>query len=786
VKLAPRWAKAIGDVVGRPGRSLLVILAMTAGLFEMGAMLTKYTILHRELSVTYARTRPASAVLVTDAVDDRLVEAVRHLPGIEDAEARPVIAARVRVSPDEWSPAALFVVPNFDDQHLDVFAHDLGAWPPKPGQVLIERSSLSVARALVGDSLTFRAREAGETPLEIAGTVHAAGLAPGWMDHVVIGFVGADSPLAGAAQAQLRIAVSERPLDRRHIRDVAGQVAAWLGDRGHPVTRITVPEPGRHPHAAQMDTFTYLIGAFGVLSFLLGVILVATMIHALLIEQVREIGIMKAIGATTRQVAGIYLAEVALLAAASLVLAIPLGWAVGQGYAKFAASILNAEITDSSVPWWVYGLEVAVGLLVPLLVSLIPVWRASRVTAREAMSGPSSSPQVAPALAALAGVSRPLLWSLRTTLAHRVRLGLTVTTLALGGAVFMSAINVGKAYDRAVDRDFATRRYNIAVGFARPEPVATIADALATVPGIARAECWPEGAGSLGADGLGAAQLALVGPDLGSPMLALSLAEGRWLRPGDVCAAVINRAVQALDSTLQVGRPIQLLVNGRTVSWPIVGVVQEMSPHLAVYAPPGAVREATGQPEGFTRSVRVATRSRDAAAELGVARELQRTFERLGIEVTGMQRMLDMRQAILDHLVIIKTILAAAAILVVLVGGLALALTLTLAVIQRTRELGILSAIGAAPRTLAFHVWIESVLIGLLSWAAAVILAVPVSAVLESVCGQMFFRMSLGFYLSPWAATIWLGLVVVLATVSSLAPARRAARLTIREALAYE
>ena len=46
--------------------------------------------------------------------------------------------------------------------------------------------------------------------------------------------------------------------------------------------------------------------------------------------------------------------------------------------------------------------------------------------------------------------------------------------------------------------------------------------------------------------------------------------------------------------------------------------------------------------------------------------------------------------------------------------------------------------------------------------------------------------MSLGFYLSPWAAAIWLGLVVVLATVSGLAPARRAARLTIREALAYE
>src|SRR5262245_24096882 len=195
VKLAPRWAKVLRDILERPGRSLLVILAMAAGLFEMGAMLTKYTILHRELDAMYARTRPSSAILVTDAVEERLVESVRRLPGIADAEARPVIGARVRVGADEWSPAAIFVVSDFNHQRLDVFRHDLGAWPPAPGQVLIERSSLSVARAIVGDSLTFRAPGAGDTPLEIAGTVHAAGLAPGWMDHVVIGFVDARSPL---------------------------------------------------------------------------------------------------------------------------------------------------------------------------------------------------------------------------------------------------------------------------------------------------------------------------------------------------------------------------------------------------------------------------------------------------------------------------------------------------------------------------------------------------------------------------------------------------------------
>ena len=144
------------------------------------------------------------------------------------------------------------------------------------------------------------------------------------------------------------------------------------------------------------------------------------------------------------------------------------------------------------------------------------------------------------------------------------------------------------------------------------------------------------------------------------------------------------------------------------------------------------------------------------------------------------------RYPFLDHLVIVKTILTLAAIMVVLVGGLALTSTLSLGVIQRTREIGILSAIGATPRTIAAHVWIESLLIGLMSWVVAVALAAPVSLALEAVGGRIFFKAPLDFFMSPLAAAVWLGLVVVLASLGSVVPARHAARLTVREALAYE
>jgi putative ABC transport system permease protein len=185
------------------------------------------------------------------------------------------------------------------------------------------------------------------------------------------------------------------------------------------------------------------------------------------------------------------------------------------------------------------------------------------------------------------------------------------------------------------------------------------------------------------------------------------------------------------------------------------------------------------------RIVRVITQRHDLAGQQAAARSLEHAFEARGIELTALQEMLDVRKSILDHLVIILSVLTFAATIVVLVGMLGLTSTLAVNVLQRTREIGILTAIGARPRTVAGQVWTEAMLIGLLSWALAMLIGMPLSWALETACGRIFFNTPLDFYLSPSAAALWLGLVVVLATLSSILPARRAARLTVREALSH-
>ncbi len=812
--LAPRWRKVLRDLSENPIRALLAILAMTAGCFGIGSILTSYSILHRELAKTHDATRPASAFLDVTGLTGDAIEAVRRLPGVKDAEARPLLSGRIRVGEDEWRPLAVFVISDFHNLRLDTFESDRGAWPPGEDEMLLERSSMSVAQAVAGDLVTVRIGDGAEQSIRVGGTVHAAGLAPGWMDHHVSAFVGSQSRLRSMSQtnastetSRLMIAVAERRLDEAHIREVAQGIRAFLTASGTTVSRIEIPPPGRHPHADQMDTFLLLLGAFAMLTVALGAVLVANMIHGLLFAEVRHVGVMKTIGATTGQLVALYLGQVSVLSLISLVLGMPLGYAAGRAYADFAGeSILNATMASHAVPPSAIAAQVAIGLLLPLLVAAAPVVSASRITIREAFSGdPASRPFgsrrldrfLVRSLERVSFIERPLALSLRATFQRRGRLVLTVGTLAAGGAVFITTQNVAVAWTHAIDADAEARRYDVGARLARDYPRASLDQALQSVPDVARAEYWVEASAGLAAihrdaprpvrlsHGVDDDRIRLIGPDIPSPLLALPLISGRWLTAIDRDAVVINQAVRARQPSLSVGGRLNLRVDERDLSLAIVGIVKELAPVPIAYAPARTVLEATGRPEGFSRSIRVVTRQRDPESLARASREIERALEKAGIRVRGLQTLADSRRSFEDHLVIINTALFLAAALVVLVGALGLTSTMMLNVVERTREIGIQGSIGATPKTISRHVLFEGWLLGILSWCAATVIAIPVTWALDRAAGQMFIKSSLDFVMSFRAVGAWLVFVSVVAAVSSFYPARRAARLAIRDALVY-
>ena len=566
------------------------------------------------------------------------------------------------------------------------------------------------------------------------------------------------------------------------------------------MSRIEVPPPGEHPHQAQMTALLFLLGSFGIMALVLSGVLVANMISALLAQQVRQIGVMKAVGARTGQVMGIYLGMVAVLSAAALILAVPAGILAARQGSILAAGLLNFDITSFAIPLWVFALQAALGLLVPLAVAAYPVWRGSRITVHEAISDygvDNDSPgggHLGASLGLIRGfVSRPLMLSLRNVFRRRARLVLTLSALAAGGAVFMAALNVSASWDKTLDAAFETRPHDVEVRLEQPENANRLEEIARSVPGVAKAQAWGYSEAARAHPGeMEVARVypggihggfALVGLPAGSELVRPDLAEGRWLGNGDTDAVVVNQALLEDEPDIGVGDEISLSVGDRENSWRVVGIVEELGAPATAYATKDAFAAATGR-AGQAGNLRVVVGN--SAAEGTAARGLERRLDEAAIEVTSTQKTSVLRASFDEHIVILVSALSGMAALVAAVGGIGLASTMGVNVLERTRELGVMQAVGATPRDILGIVVAEGVLIGILSWLLAVVLSLPLSAAVGFVAGEVGLGVPLGFAISPPAMLLWLGIVVAFAAVASFYPAWSASRMTVRETLAYE
>lgn len=138
-----------------------------------------------------------------------------------------------------------------------------------------------------------------------------------------------------------------------------------------------------------------------------------------------------------------------------------------------------------------------------------------------------------------------------------------------------------------------------------------------------------------------------------------------------------------------------------------------------------------------------------------------------------------------DYLASYRATNPAHVVLTGLVGGVGLSGTLSINVMERTREIGILRSMGATRGHLWQLVIVEGLVIGLVSLIPAVLLALPLTFVMNGGMGLALFGFALPFTFVGLGLVLWAGLVLLLSLVATVGPARRAGQVTIREAIAY-
>jgi putative ABC transport system permease protein len=800
VRLGPRWKKVAGDIVQSQGRLAMMLAAIVVGVFAVAAISTAYAILGRELDRSYLATNPATALLDVSHLDAAAVAGARQQAGVAWAESGGRVSARIEVRANTWLPMLLFVVPDFTNLRIATMQLEGGRWPSEAPGIALERTAVSVAATALGGKITVRIPNGVPHTLVVTGVVHDPSLAPAWQEQTVYGYVTPATLRLLDEGADLHVLklIAREPTDNPvSIEHSVVDTAKWLRRAGYAVGEIRIP-PHHHPHQWQMISAIRMLLAFSILTLILGAILTATLMASLLAPQVRQIAVMKAIGANTAQIMGLYVALVTAIGIVAVSLGLPLGIMAGRELAQNIAGLLNLDLASLSVSHWIYIGQALAGVGLPLLIALIPIRNATRRTVRESLNdfGVASSSRLgflARWTSRIKARDPALVLAVRNSVRRKARLVLTLALLATAGALFLTSLNVKAAWRQNLIDAARERHFDTEIQFARAAPAATAVAVVSALPGVAGVEPFSEGPAALDRpDGLnivktypdgghGSLRVDALPPD--TAFVNPTLIDGQWLG-ADLDGAVLNRQALPFFPGLRIGDPIRVTVGGVHLNLRIQGIVREHMTHATVYVSSDTYARAMSAP-GMTQGIRVALKDHDENSAIKTAAAIESSLENSGSGVAESTSQAQLGRALAGHLFILILIMIMTSILMAFVGLLGLAAAMATGVLERTREFAVMRAVGASRTTILLSVVGEGAVVGVLSVAAAALLSAPLTVAVSYVVGTGSLGSAFGA-ISAAALPLWLGITLTGAGAASVYPAWRASRLTIREALSYQ
>jgi putative ABC transport system permease protein len=795
--MSSRWKKVWADFWGNKSRTLLTIITIAVGVFAVGFNSNLGLYMNESMDSDYLSASPSEATVFAGPLNDDVVKIAREVPGVDAVEGRSSVNAKVVRTDDKQVSIQFTAVEDPSRTTLNQLKPALGeaGLPPLSDKEIIVDASAATLGYKTGDKIIVELGDGKHRELTLAGYMHDVTGFPFGFTNMMNAYVTPKTLewLGGSPDYDsLAISVAENQTDQDHVTEVAQAVANRVERAGATVYFVSVYQPGHHFAYSISQGVFFILSVLGYMTVVLSGFLIVNTITALMTQQTRQIGIMKAVGGANSQVFTMYVVLILGFGLAALAIAIPLANAASKTIGGGMAAWLNFHPS----PYKGYSVtliqQLIVALVVPLIAALWPIYNSVRVTVREAITdygiGGNAKPKDKSVSKGALFMPRPMRLSLRNAFRKKTRLALTLFTLVLAGAIFIGVYNLWASFDKTIQDIQGYFLADINISFGRDyrfEEVASIAE---SVPGVTSVEGWTEYPGTLVSDQDAAGtQILFVAPPSNSTLIDPVITSGRWLTTGDENAIVIGNHLINIFPDLKVGDWLTIKIDSKETKWHIVGtysITGNVSPPL-LYANYEYLSRLVGQP-GQVYSVRVLTAQHDALSQKRISDQIKALYEARGIGINSTQLAAEFsrdQKAQTDVLVYFMLVMAA---LIAVVGGLGLMGTMSINVLERTREIGVMRAIGASNGDIQGIVIVEGLVIGLISWAISILLAIPITGILCFGVGKAILTAPMPAVYGMTGIIAWLIFTLVLGTIASALPARRASRLTVRDTLAYE
>ena len=538
--ISSRWKKVWADFWGNKSRTVLTILTITVGTFAVGFTSNLGQYMSVSMESDFLSANPSEAQVYANPLNDDSVKIAREMPGVDAVEGRSITSANLIDAGGKKISIQFTAVENPDDLTVDTLkpVQEASIIPPlHEKEVLLDSSAESLGYQ-PGDILVIELDDGKRRKLRLGGYLHNATGFPYNLAETISAFVTPDTIvwLGGSRNFNmLAVSVAENPTDAEHVTQVAQSVADRLERSGATVNFVNVYQPGHHFAYNIAQGMFFILGALGWMTVLLSCFLIVNTITALMTQQTRQIGIMKATGGGTLQIFGMYLVLILGFGLVALGISIPLANLAARDIGGGMAAWLNFF----PAPYHNYPStliqQFIVALIVPVLAATWPVYNSVRITVREAVSdygikfrGKRKDKTISKRTVL---IPRPIRLSLRNAVRRRARLALTLFTLVLAGAVFIGVYNLWASFDKVINDIQGYFLADINVSFNRSyrfDKVATMAE---SIPGVESVEGWLEYPGTLisNAEEAGT-QIVFVAPPSTSTLIDPIITSGRWLR----------------------------------------------------------------------------------------------------------------------------------------------------------------------------------------------------------------------------------------------------------------
>ncbi len=775
--------KAFNDIRRRKLRSLLTITGIVIGVAGIVAIVATARNLEQAQRFNYSNASQDDMRWWVWNNTETTEYALNQLPNIASVQRRASYNTRFRAGP-EWFDLVFYGYDDYGDVRVNKMEFTEGR-PPGKGEVAFENSVHDLVPNLkVGDQIIYRL---GSDNREEQLTVSGFARSPAYPSAAILNFTVAyaSAPdvrkmlgIPGDNEILLKIYdFASRTETRRQAEDI-------FRKRNLQFASFVARDPGNYLGKQELDTLVLLLLFFSGVGLVISGFLVANTLSAIVTEQIGEIGTLKALGASRFQVLQVYMFAGLIYGLIGSAIGIIGGFLLGKLLLGYLGSTVNFNVDNFFFQPDAVLLGLAVGVGVTLLAALLPAWSGTRLSVRAALAsyGIQSTygqGRLDRLMARMRGIPPLVAFSVRNLARRKTRNLITLGVVALGCAAFLSAQSASASLDRTI-----TELYDLygADGWMtfRSRMNTNFGERLKTVEGVTIAEGWSRGRATLRAS---SADIWAVPYD--TRLYRKPVTEGRWFGPDDTNVTLVT-VLLARSKNLKVGDTIDIEVGKVRDQLLIIGLLEDNSKYLGSTSSgklfvPQETGERILRHQGTADFFSLAFSQSDKGFVDQTMSAIERRFRDYGPNSLSAYSDKASAQQITA---ILQLMLYAMVAIIALIGVIGVVNTLTLNVLERRREIGVLRSLGGSDARLVQVFMTEGLMLGFLGFVVGLALGYPLAQILVGFIGQAAFPLNFVFDGSMVGLTLLFALV--LSVGASLGPALGAARVRVGTTLRYD